>query len=136
LLAVRLASVSTRRSSDLPVDFGVPDYSEIVVVTGEETWEEQEDEIEAFWRAAQKGFDFMEENPDEALTILLDNQDEANFPLDEAIEKESMEILLPKMASTDGFRVQDEESWEESAEWLKEEGLIDEVPAMEDLYIK
>ena len=119
-----------------PVDFGVPDYSEMVVVTGEDTWEEQEDEIEAFWRAAQKGFDFMEENPDEALTILLDNQDEANFPLDEEIEKESLKILLPKMESTDGLRVQDGESWEETAEWLKVEGLIDEVPPMEDLYIK
>jgi putative hydroxymethylpyrimidine transport system substrate-binding protein len=117
-----------------PVDFGVPNYYELVVVTGDQTWEKQQDEIEAFWRAAQKGFDFMEENPDEALTILLDNQDEANFPLDEAIEKESMEVLLPKMKSADGFRYQEEKSWQETAEWLKDAGLIENIPEMDHLF--
>lgn len=119
-----------------PVDFGVPNYYELVVVTGDKTWEKQQEEIEAFWRAAQKGFDFMEENPDEALTILLDNQDKANFPLEEAIEKKSMEVLLPKMKSEDGLRHQEESSWQKTAEWLKNMELIDEIPEMEDLYIK
>ena len=119
-----------------PVDFGVPEYSELVVVTGDNTWEKKQEEIEAFWRAAQKGFDFMEENPDEALTILLENQDEENFPLEESIERESMEILLPKMKSENGLRHQEEASWEETAEWLKEEGLIEDVPAMDDLFVE
>jgi len=118
-----------------PVDFGVPNYYELVVVTGDDTWEKQQDEIEAFWRAAQKGFDFMADNPDEALNILLNNQDEANFPLDEAVEKESMDILLPKMKATDGLRKQEEQSWQETAEWLKDVGLISGIPAMEDLFV-
>lgn len=119
-----------------PVDFGVPNYYEVVVVTGDETWEKEQEEIEAFWRAAQKGFDFMEENPDEALQVLLDNQDEANFPLNKEVEKESMDILLPKMKSADGFRNQDEKSWQETADWLKDVGLIDEVPELHDLFVK
>lgn len=119
-----------------PVDFGVPNYYELVVVTGDQTWDKQQDEIEAFWRAAQKGFDFMEENPDEALQILLDNQDEANFPLDEAVEKESMEILLPKMKSKSGFRNQEIESWQETAEWLKEVELIEDIPDMDELFVE
>lgn len=118
-----------------PVDYGVPNYHELVVVTGDDTWEQQQDEIEAFWRAAQKGYDFMEENPEKALQILLDNQDEANFPLDEVVEKESLDILLPKMESKEGLRYQDKESWQETAEWLKNVGLIKEIPPMKDLII-
>lgn len=119
-----------------PVDYGVPNYHELVVVTGDDTWEQEQEEIEAFWRASQKGYDFMEEHPEEALQILLDNQDEANFPLDEVVEKESLDILLPKMDSKEGLRYQDEESWQETAEWLKDVGLIEEIPAMDDLFIE
>lgn len=119
-----------------PVDYGVPNYYELVVVTGDETWEKKQEEIEAFFRAAQKGYDFMEDNPEEALEILLNNQDQANFPLNPEVEKQSLEILLPKMTSKNGLRVQEEETWQETAKWLKDVGLIDEIPAMEELVIE
>jgi len=119
-----------------PVDYGVPNYYELVAVTSDQIWKDQQEEIEAFWRAAEKGYAFMEKNPEEGLQILLDNQDEANFPLDEKVEAKSMDILLPKMESDEGFGSQREESWQETADWLKEMGLIEEVPAMEELFVK
>lgn len=119
-----------------PVDYGVPSYYEVVAVTSDDTWEADQEAIEAFWRAARKGFDYMVENPEDALDILLNNQDQANFPLDKEVETESMNILLPKMKSEDGFATQEISSWEATAEWLKEYGLIDEVPNIEDLIIQ
>ncbi|WP_240375011.1 ABC transporter substrate-binding protein [Bacillus piscicola] len=111
-----------------PVDYGVPEYYELTAVTSDETWKTQETEIKAFWRAAKKGFAFMEENPEEALQILLDNQDEANFPLEKAVEQKSLEILLPKMTAEEDFSSQSLEVWEETAEWLKDTGMISEIP--------
>lgn len=118
-----------------PVDYGVPSYYEVVAVTGDETWEAEQANIEAFWKAARKGFDFMVDHSEEALQILLDHQDEANFPLDKAVETESLQILLPKMKSEVGFGTQEKESWEETAEWLKTYGLIEEIPAIDDMMI-
>ncbi|WP_394232189.1 ABC transporter substrate-binding protein [Niallia oryzisoli] len=119
-----------------PTEHGVPAYNEIVLVTSDETLEKDKDAIQAFWRAAEKGYEFMKENPDEALTILLTNQDKANFPLDEAIEKESLQVLLPKMeAEGTAFGSQEEQSWEETANWLKEAELIKKVPNTSDMMV-
>lgn len=118
-----------------PVDYGVPSYYELVAVTSEHTWKEEQKEIEAFWRAARKGFDFMLENSEEALQILLDQQDEANFPLDKEVETESINILLPKMVSEFGFASQEQSSWEETARWLEENNLIDEIPNIDEIMI-
>ncbi len=119
-----------------PTDYGVPAYNEIVLVTSDETLAKEKDAIQAFWKAAKKGYEFMKENPDEALTILLDNQDQANFPLEEVIEKESLQVLLPKMEAEGAiFGSQDEQSWDEVAHWLKEAGLINTVPAAGDMMV-
>lgn len=118
-----------------PVDYDVPTYYEVVAVTSEETWEKEQETIEAFWRAARKGYDFMIENKEEALQILLDHQDEANFPLDKGVETESLNILLPKMETEAGFGTQTQASWEDTANWLKKFGLIEEVPNIDEIFI-
>jgi putative hydroxymethylpyrimidine transport system substrate-binding protein len=118
-----------------PVDYGVPSFYELVAVTSDQTWEKDQVAIKAFWRAATKGYDYMKDNPDEALKILLSNQDEANFPLVEEVEKESMQILLPKMESEAGFGSQTKESWQETAQWLKKSGLIKNEPAIDDIFV-
>jgi putative hydroxymethylpyrimidine transport system substrate-binding protein len=119
-----------------PVDYGVPAYNEIVLVTSNDTWEKDKEAIQAFWRAAKKGYEFMKGNPDEALTILLNNQDKASFPLVEEVEKESLEILLPRMeAEGASFGSQDEETFKEVADWLKEFDLIKEAPKASDVIV-
>lgn len=118
-----------------PVEYGVPSYHEIVLVTNDETWEQENEAIQAFWRAAVKGYEFMKENPDEALDILFANQDEVNFPLNEQVEKESLSILLPKMEEEDmPFGVQTEQSWEEVQNWLYEMGLITKILDAHELF--
>ncbi|MCQ6276896.1 ABC transporter substrate-binding protein [Bacillus sp. V3B] len=119
-----------------PVNYGVPAYNEIVLVTSDETWAQDKEAIQSFWKAAKKGYEFMKENPEEALTILFNHQDEANFRLDETVEKESLDILLPKMETKGvGFGSQDEENWEEVGAWLQDVGLIETAPEVNDMIV-
>ncbi|MDQ0220671.1 ABC transporter substrate-binding protein [Peribacillus cavernae] len=117
-----------------PTKYGVPDYYELVAVTSDQTLSDDQKSIDAFWRAAVKGYKYMENNPDEALEILLNNQDEANFPLVKSVEQQSLEILLPKMKAKDGFGSQEEASWKETSSWMKETGLIKKMPEIDEMY--
>ncbi|RIW33252.1 ABC transporter substrate-binding protein [Bacillus salacetis] len=119
-----------------PVEYGVPDFYELVLVTNDETWNEKEENIRAFWNAAARGYKFMKENPEEALQILMKNQDEANFPLIGEVEKASLEVLLPKMDSEDQeFGSQSSESWQETMDWLEETRLIEKKIEPEELFV-
>ena len=118
-----------------PTDYGVPSFYELVVVTSDDTWNKEQANIEAFWRAVRKAFDDMENNPDEALTVLLKHQDEANFPLIQEVEKESLSILLPKMKSSGKFGDQDEEVWKVTADWMTKAGLLTKEPNLDGIFV-
>lgn len=118
-----------------PTEFGVPSFYELVVVTSDATWNKDQKNIEAFWRAARKAFDDMEKDPEEALSILLKYQNEANFPLVEEVERESLSILLPKMKAPGTFGKQDEETWKETADWMKVNGLLKKKVNLDGIFI-
>ncbi len=110
-----------------PTDHGVPMYYELVFLSGQDAVENNPEKLQKFLRAAQKGFDFMQENPEEALQILLDNQNAENFPLSPSVEQASMDVLLPLMATEDApFMTQDVSVWQQNADWLYEMGLLSE----------
>ncbi|MGN7478917.1 ABC transporter substrate-binding protein [Solibacillus silvestris] len=105
-------------------DYGVPDNYELVIVTGENTFNKKKDSIEKFWQAVTKGQQFVKENPDAGLQILLANEN-ADSTLNAEVEKESLKILLPLMEDEGvSFGYQDEESWQNVANWLYEAGVI------------
>ncbi|SFD14422.1 putative hydroxymethylpyrimidine transport system substrate-binding protein [Bacillus sp. 491mf] len=116
-----------------PADYGVPNYHELVFVTGDKTLKKDKETLQAFLRGAKKGYEFMKKNPDEALNILLNHQEKENFPLIPEVEKESMKILLDKMETKDEpFLSDTASSWEKQNKWLKEKGMTKEmVPANE-----
>jgi len=118
-----------------PTDFEIPSFYELVVVTSDDTWKKDQKNIEAFWRAAGKAFDDMEKDPEEALSILLKYQDEANFPLVEVVERESLSVLLPKMKAPATFGEQDEETWKATADWMKETGLLKNEANLDGIFI-
>ena len=110
-----------------PTEYGVPNYYELVFVTGEEQLKNESDKIIRFLKASKKGFDYMKEHPDEALEILLKNQNEENFPLSENVEKKSFDYLIPEMEKEDAaFLSQDVNVWQKNADWLFDEGLLNE----------
>ena len=110
-----------------PTDFGVPEVYELVFLAGQDAVENNPEKLQKFLRAAKKGFDFTKENPEEALQILLDNQNAENFPLSPAVETESLKILLPAMEKeTAEFMSQDVAVWQQNADWLYERGILSE----------
>lgn len=113
---------------------GIPDYEELVLVTGQNQVETESDKLERFIRASKKGFEDVKNNPEEALEILLKNQDDANYPLDANIEKASMDILVPLMSSDEqGFLDVDKQSWADMISWLGEQGMLDKDITPDDL---
>lgn len=112
-----------------PLAYGVPNYYELVLITGEATAAEAPDTVAAMVRAFRRGMDWVQADPAAALALLLDQQN-IEFPLDPEIEEQSLAMLLPWMVSEDQpFGRQEAADWDELAAWLAGEGLID--PALE-----
>ncbi len=114
--------------------YGVPNYYECVLVANDESIENDSEMLAGFLRACRKGFADFQEDPDGCLQILLDNQNEENFPLTKSVEQKSCEVLLPLMATEEvEFLTQTEETWQENINWMKEQGLISEDVAVSDV---
>lgn len=115
-----------------PAKYGVPDYYELVLTASEDGLKDKGDAIKKFIEASAKGQAYTKEHPEEALQLLLDKQN-AEFPLDAEIEKNSLNILLPLMdAGDEPFGSQSESSWSTVIAWLTEHGqLTKEVKAEE-----
>ena len=117
-------------------DYGVPTYYEGVFLANDQMISEEPEVLAAFLRGCARGFADMKADPAGALQILLDNQNEENFPLSETVETKSMEVLLPMMETEEApFLSQSEACWQENVDWLLSQGLIDEAPALEELYV-
>lgn len=118
-----------------PNEYGVPDYYELVLLTGTNTLQNNKEKIQKFLRASKKGFVYTKEHPEEALQILLDNQNEENFPLKKDVEQKSLDILLPVMETQNAsFLSQDVQVWQNNIDWLKKEGVIKNDIAPEDIF--
>ena len=117
-------------------EYGVPTYYEGVFLANDNAIENDSETLKAFLRASAKGFADMKANPEEALQILLTNQNEENFPLSETVERKSVEVLLPMMETADAaFLSQSDECWQENIDWMLEQGLISETVALDEVRI-
>lgn len=109
-----------------PSEYGVPDTYELIFVTGEETFAEREEDFMKFWKAVTKAYEDIQEDPTAGLQVLLDHENES-FPLEQEVELESLNILLPLMKNTDlPFGFQEEDMWSNTIDWLYERGIIKE----------
>lgn len=117
-------------------DYGVPSYYEGIFLASDEMIENDSETLKAFLRASARGFEDMKEDPEAALAILLNNQNEENFPLSETVERESMEMLLPLMETADvRFLSQSDECWQENIDWMFSQGLIDETVTLDEVRV-
>ncbi len=117
-------------------DYGVPTYYEGVFLTTDTLIETDAEMLKAFLRACEKGFADMKADPEAALAILLENQNEENFPLSETVERSSMTMLLPVMETADAaFLTQTDERWQENIDWLFEQGLITKTVDVDDVRV-
>ena len=117
-----------------PQEYGVPKSYELIFVTSDDMINNDADTLAAFMRASARGFEDMKADPEAAQDILLANQNAENFPLDKDVEMRSMEVLMPVLASSEGgFGAQEASVWQENIDWLKEEGLLKNDIAPEEL---
>lgn len=118
-----------------PTDYGVPDYYELVLVASEQGLRNSDSYFKKFLNAITKGQQFVQENPDQALDLLLAHED-ATSPLDKDIEKKSLQILLPLMDAGDqNFGYQEPTSWENVKQWLNDNKLLPADIKVEDAFI-
>lgn len=114
--------------------YGIPNYYEEVFLTNNKLLEEEPEVVEGFLRASKKGFDDFKADPDGCLAILMNNQNEANFPLTQSVEEQSCKTLLPLMKTDSAeFLSQTEECWQENIDWMLENGLIDKAVDVSDV---
>lgn len=114
--------------------YGIPNYYEEVFLTNNKLLEEEPEVVAGFLRASKKGFDDFKADPDGCLAILMNNQNEANFPLTQSVEEQSCKTLLPLMETADAeFLSQTEECWQENIDWMLENGLIDQSVDVADV---
>ena len=117
-------------------EYGVPTYYEGVFLANDDAIESDSETLKAFLRASAKGFADMKADPEAALEILLNHQNEENFPLSETVERKSMEVLLPMMETADAaFLSQSDACWQENIDWMLEQGLISESVALDEVRV-
>ena len=117
-------------------DYGVPTYYEGVFLANDTAVEQNGETLSAFLRASARGFADLKAEPEEALAILLANQNEENFPLSETVERSSMAVLLPMMETAEAaFLSQSDECWRENIGWMLEQGLIDRAPELDEVRV-
>lgn len=118
-----------------PVDYGVPDYYELVLTASDEGIEAKKEQLTRFVKAIQEGQNYVTEHPEEALNILLAHENETS-PLDRDIETKSLDILLPLMTEEGtSFGWQETSSWENVRKWLVQRELVPESVQAEDAFI-
>ncbi|QRK10039.1 ABC transporter substrate-binding protein [Archangium violaceum] len=107
-----------------PTEFGVPNYYELVLITGKQTASQDAATVEAMLRAMAKGYAWAKANQAAALKLLLEKQS-SSFPLDAEIEEQALRMLLPWMEEEGvRFGAQDAKTWEEISAWLQREGRL------------
>ena len=117
-----------------PDDYGVPQYYEGIFLANDDMIANEPEVLAGFLRACQKGFEDFKNDTDTVLQVLLDNQDESNFPLDPDVEKQSCQTLLPLMETADApFLSQSEACWQENIDWMYDEGLISTKPDVSEV---
>ncbi len=104
-------------------DYGVDWYTP-VIITSNDYLNENEQIIEEFISATQKGYEYAIANPQESADILLKSAPE----LDQELVYSSQEFLS-QYYQTDGqpLGYQDPIIWQEFTSWLNEEGIISET---------
>lgn len=117
-------------------EYGVPTYYEGIFLANDKAIENDSEMLSAFLRASARGFADMKENPEEALKILLTNQNEENFPLSETVERKSMETLIPMMETEDAeFLSQSDVCWKENIDWMLSQGLIEKTVELDEVRV-
>ena len=111
-------------------EWGIPKYHELVLVTSEEYFKNNEEIVEKFVDAFSRGYKKSIENNDESMEALIAAFPEVNIEL----ETQGIKLLSPlwqESFDSDGI-----ESWNKFGDWMKDKGLISESLDVEKSIMK
>ena len=103
-------------------EWGVPDYYELIVVTGADYANAHPETVSALLGAIQRGYEDAIADPDGAIAILK----AASEDVDAVVERKGIDLLIPLWTDNGAvpFGTQTAARWEAYASWLKEQGLL------------
>ncbi len=104
-------------------DWGVPDYYELVLVTGEDYLRDNQDIAERFIRAIKRGFEEAIEDPQAGVDVLVaENKGE----IDEDIDRPGADLLVElwQLPSGGGFGTQEPGRWNSFVQWMKDNDML------------
>lgn len=108
-------------------DYGVPELYGLIMAVNSEDYAENSETYEAFLRACRKGFEDMKADEDAAVEFIMANMNTDDNPLDEVQQRESYEILLPKMEPEGStFLSMSKDVWQSVIDWMVETAQIEE----------
>ena len=105
----------------------VLDYYTPVLITSESLIAEDPELVERFMTATTRGYKLSIEQPEKAAQILLKHAPELN---EELVETSQLWLADKFQADAEVWGYQELETWELYAEWLYDNGLIEEIPEM------
>ena len=111
-------------------EWGIPKYHELVLVTSEEYFKNNEEIVEKFVDAFSRGYKKSIENNDESMEALIAAFPEVNIEL----ETQGIKLLSPlwqESFDSDGM-----DSWIKFGDWMKDKELIDRNLDVEKSLIK
>lgn len=107
------------------------DYYTPILMTNENMIAEDPETVRAFTEAVSQGYEFAIDEPEQAADILI----EAVPDLDPELVKASQEWLSPKYQDdSPQFGQQQEQVWADYAEWMFDNGLLDEKLDVKQAY--
>lgn len=113
-------------------DHGVPDYYELLMVTGDAFAAEHPDAVDGFIRALQRGYEAAAADPTAAVDALM-----AAYPeTAEEVERQGISLIVP-LWTDDGsvaWGTQTEERWQSYHDWLRETGLLEKDVDVNDAF--
>ncbi len=112
----------------------VPAYYELVLAAEEQAVEADPDRYKKLWRALQRGQQYVEEHPQEAIEFVMRRQSVLR-PLDEEVELEALRLLLSFEESEElSFGQQHKNIWSDTEKWLHDVEMIGDDTRGEDAF--
>jgi putative hydroxymethylpyrimidine transport system substrate-binding protein len=112
-------------------EWGVPIYYELVLVASDETIEENPELVERFVRAMQQGYADAMEDHSAATEAMVEEYPDT----DQGLEADSIVMLAPLWTEgADYFGQQTTERWQDYADWMIENDLLDPDTNVNDAF--
>lgn len=104
-------------------DWGVPDFYELVLITGDFTVKSRNEIAQKIVRALKRGFDHAYSDPQGSIDDLVMLGGDAVLT---DVERRGVELLLPMWMDPDSpsFGWQETSRWNSFGDWMKSQGLI------------